>query len=150
MPETLIMERQGGRLAPKTAVDAEALERLPSGDLKVTVVRAKDTRSVEQNNLRWKVCEVIADNVEGWTKDGVNDALKIATGHVTYARAPNGTFWRFPKPTDFAAMGAAEFTEWLDRAFAAIGELFGEGLSDAAREELDALINGTITQAEAA
>jgi len=147
MATTLIMRRQGERLVPVSAIDAEALDRLPAGDLKVTVARARDARSVAQNNLRWKVCELIADNTDGWTKDAVNAALKLATGHVTHARAPNGTFWRFAKPTDFDAMGSAEFSAWLDKAFAVIGELFGEGLSEAVRGEIASLIDGELARA---
>lgn len=137
MAAEFIMRLKGSSLVPASGLDEELMGVLPaSKDLRVVVTVAKDTRSVEQNNLRWKVCQMIADNTEGWDKDSVNDALKVATGHVTFRQSPNGEFWRFPKPTDFGTMGSAEFTAWLDRAFAAIADLFGQGLSDAIWAEL--------------
>lgn len=144
MAAEFIMRADGQRLVPATALDAELMGVLPAAkDLRVVVTVAKDTRSVKQNNLRWKVCELVAENTDGgWDKDAVNDVLKIATGHVTFRQSPDGQFWRVPKPTDFAAMGSAEFSAWLDKAFAAIGELFGEGLSEAVQAELSAMIDG--------
>lgn len=148
MAAQLIMRKRGAKLEPASALDAEILAEAPDGDVVVTVQRAKDDRSVKQNNLRWKVCSLIAENTEGWTKDGVNDALKIETGHVTYSRAPDGTFWRFAKPTDFGAIGSAEFSAWLDKAFMAAGELFGPGLAAGVWNEIAALIEGTVEAAD--
>jgi hypothetical protein len=144
MAAEFIMRLDGQRLAPATPLDAELLAVLPPGkDLRVVVTLAKDDRSVKQNNLRWKVCETIADNLDGgWSKEAVCDVLKIATGHFEPRQTPDGQFWRVPKPTDFGAMGSAEFSTWLDLAFAKAGELFGEALSDAVREELSAMIDG--------
>lgn len=143
MAVEFIMRVDGERLAPASALDAELMGVLPSAkDLRVVVTVAKDTRSVKQNNLRWKVCDMVAENSDGWDKDAVNDVLKIATGHVTFKQSPDGQFWRVPKPTDFGAMGSAEFSAWLDKAFAAIGAVFGEGLSEAVQAELSAMIDG--------
>lgn len=143
MAAEFIMRLDGQRLAPASALDAELMGVLPvAKDLRVVVTVAKDARSVKQNNLRWKVCELIAENSDGWDKDAVNDALKIATGHVTFKQSPDGQFWRLPRPTDFGAMGSAEFSAWLDKAFAAIGDVFGEGLSEAVQAELASMIDG--------
>lgn len=151
MAAEFIMRVDGQRLAPASALDAELLAVLPAGkDLRVVVTVAKDVRSVKQNNLRWKVCEMIAENTDGWTKDGVNDALKIATGHVEYRQSPDGQFWRFAKATDFGAMGSAEFSAWLDHAFVEAAILFGPGLSEAVRAELADMIDGVTAEPERA
>jgi hypothetical protein len=143
MAAEFIMRLQGARLVPATALDEELMGILPvAKDLRVVVTVAKDARSVKQNNLRWKVCETIAENLDGWDKDSVNDVLKIATGHVTFRQSPDGQFWRVPKPTDFGAMTGSEFSAWLDRAFAEAAVLFGEGLSEAVRAELSGMIDG--------
>jgi hypothetical protein len=150
MATTVILQKRRGKLAPLGPLDAELVDGLPEADFKAVLTRAKDTRSVEQNNLRWKVCELIAENTDGWTKEEVHDALKIATGHVSYRQAPDGTLWRFAKSTAFDAMGSAEFSAWLDLAFAKAEELFGPGLPEAVQTELHDLISGVTARSEAA
>jgi hypothetical protein len=144
MAAEFIMRLDGQRLAPASALDAELMGVLPvSKDLRVVVTVAKDARSVKQNNLRWKVCETIAENIDGdWTKEAVCDVLKIATGHFEPRQTPDGQYFRVPKPTDFGAMGSAEFSAWLDRAFSKASDLFGEALSEAVRNELTDMIAG--------
>lgn len=155
MATEALVRVQGSALGAASPADAEALNELAQGvTYRAVLTRARDTRSVAQNNLRWKVCSLIAENLPDhlgqWTKEGVNDALKIATGHVDFRQSPDGQFWRFPKPTDFQAVGSADFTAWLDRAFTKAAELFGPALVDAVRDELQAMIDGLLSEAPAA
>jgi hypothetical protein len=152
MAAEFIMRLDGQRLAPATVLDAELLSVLPPGkDLRVVVTIAKDARSVKQNNLCHKFCQTLADNLDGaWTKDAVRDVLKIATGHFEPKQTPDGQYFRVPKPTDFGAMGSAEFSAWLDQAFSKAGELFGEALSDAVHVELQDMIDGVRSEKVAA
>lgn len=137
-----IVTVKDGKIAGRTAHDAEALASLEGGEYRVVFTQPRG-RSLSQLNLFWKLCELVADNMpegERWTKKGVSYVLKIETGHFTPVQAADGTYYRLPASIAFNNMPPEEFGGLLNQSFDVVAEKFSPELSAAVRAEIERLI----------
>lgn len=139
MSHEVIVQAEAGRLVGRTAHDAEVLAELEGGTYRAVLTIPRG-RSLSQLNLWWAMCGLIAENYgDDLTKDEVSDVLKIECGHCRVWKDAQGLYRRSPKSIAFNALAAPDFSALLDKAFGKAAELFGAGLSEAVRAELDAM-----------
>ena len=139
MSTEIIVTAEHGHLVGKTSADAEALCELDGQTLRA-VLTVPAGRSLSQLNLWWAVCSMIADNYAGTgmlTREIVSDILKIECGHCFVWRDAGKSYHRAPRSIAMNKMSSADFSALMDRMLGAASELFGAGLAQAARDELD-------------
>lgn len=118
------------------------------GDLaKLTVTKPKDPRSVQQNRLYWKLCQVVFENTEGAfdSAEQVSDFLKIQAGHCEKRHINlNGEklVWLIPKSISFAKMPQPEFQEYMQAALDIVCQRIIVGMDkDALEAEIKEMIS---------
>lgn len=137
--EALVRIEDDGRIVGANASEAETLSEMAGGIYRAVFTTPRG-RSLNQNGLYWAMCTLIAENYPGdLTKENVSDAIKIECGHAYVWKSASGEFRRSPKSIAFNKMPADEFGKFLDKALFKAGELFGEGLAEAARRELESM-----------
>lgn len=137
--EVMLAVGEGGRVSGATASDAELLASLAGATYRAVLTQPRG-RSLSQMGLYWAMCGLIADNHPAdLSKDEVSDVLKIECGHVRVWQDAKGVYRRTPKSIAFNAMSPADFRQFLDLALIKASGLFGEGLTDAVRRELESM-----------
>jgi len=137
MSHDLIVICEGGKLAGKTAADAEVLDGLDGSTFRA-VLTEPSNRSMSQLRLWWAVCGMIADNYPGdLTAEQVSDVLKVESGHANVWKDASGIWRRTPKSIAFNKLPQDKFSALMDLMLGRASELFGIGLAEAARAELN-------------
>ena len=146
MAHDLIVICKGGKLAGKTSVDAEALDALEGTTFRA-VLTEPSSRSMSALKLWWAICGMIADNYPGdLSAEQVSDVLKIESGHANVWRDARGSWRRTPRSIAFNKLSQEKFSALLDVAFGKASELFGIGLAEAARAELNRIAASDLTK----
>lgn len=115
----VMMRRTPQGLCPAAPFDLERLDRYGIG---ATVeVRIMQRRSLPQQRLYWSILACVVENTDEWpTSEHLHEALKLHLGYTQPLRTIDGrTTWRADS-TAFAAMDAAEFRAFFDRAMGLI------------------------------
>ena len=119
MPE-LYLKRTLAGFVPDDADAQAALKRIPVG----VVVRCEITRprSVQQLRLYWSLCALVAMNhAELQTREQVDQALRLLTGHVDLVQVGGNTL-QLPRRIAFSKLGQDEWAAYLSRAKDAVCE----------------------------
>ncbi len=140
MSHEAIITVDAGRIVGRTASDAETLSEMEGGTYRA-VFTVPNSRSVSQMRLFHKFCEVIADNYpEPIHKDGVVGVIKIESGHCDVRKLADGTYCRVPKSIAFDRMSGPAFNTFMDRALDVACVKFGAELSQAAFDQMVAMM----------
>lgn len=112
------MVKSLGGLKP---ADGRAEELLGKVKLGGTVeVEWKQPRNLKMLRLYWALCQLVAENTEGYNPDNVSDLIKLGTGHYTPLRMPTkdgqSVIHYMPKSISFAAMDQTQFDKFFDSA----------------------------------
>lgn len=120
----IFMRKRNGALVPASAHDAERLEAYGMDrELEVTI---RQRRSSEQNRLYWLTLHRVVQATGDYpSAEKLHDALKMALGFVSLMKTMDGKIIAIPDSTAFAAMDAAQFRDFFDRAMQAISERWG-------------------------
>lgn len=147
MATEIMVEPYNGRLRGVTAADAEAIALLEGAAYRA-VLTVPQGRSLSQLGLWFHICQMIAENSPGgWTKDEVDQTLRLACGHTNVRRDVRGVYYRTPKSIAFNKMDGPAFGALVDLMLGKAGELFGAGLAEAARAELDRIAAPDLSRA---
>jgi hypothetical protein len=85
----ILMERRGAGLAPKSLIDANALERFPWN--KALRVRVTRDRSHPQLRLYWAFLTKVADNLDqDVTAEDLHEFLKLKLGYTKPIKLRSG------------------------------------------------------------
>jgi len=104
-------------LAGLVADDADAVESLKRIPLGVTVhCQVIKPRSVPQLRMYWALCALVASNhAELQTREQVDQALRLLTGHVDLVQVGGQTL-KLPRRIAFAKLSQDEWSAYLMRA----------------------------------
>lgn len=110
----ILMARRGSLLAPLAPLDAEQLERFPSGaTLKVKITQP---RNVGRHRLYWAALQLVRDNMDDPPPlEHLHEAVKVRLGYVTTIRFRSGETAQIPGSVAFDKMTEAEHREFFDR-----------------------------------
>jgi hypothetical protein len=100
--------------APDDADAVDSLKRIPLG----ATVRCEVTkpRSVPELRFYWALCALVAQNhAELQTREQVDQALRLLTGHVDMVRAGERVL-QIPRRIAFAKLSQSEWQAYLMRA----------------------------------
>lgn len=100
--------------APDDSAAVENMKRIPLG----TTVRCEITRprSVQQLRYYWALCALVAQNhVELQTREQVDQALRLLTGHVDLIRVADKVL-QIPRRIAFSKLSQDEWRAYLMRA----------------------------------
>jgi hypothetical protein len=100
--------------APDDADAVDSLKRIPLG----TTVRCEVTkpRSVPELRFYWALCALVAQNhAELQTREQVDQALRLLTGHVDMVRAGERVL-QIPRRIAFSKLSQSEWQAYLMRA----------------------------------
>lgn len=135
--EPLIMCRQGGGLWPATPGTAEALSRIPNGQM--AVVTIKRPRSVSWHRMYWGgLIRLVSDN-SSYSPEEVHDLLRLKAGLVREIRERDGTLWRVPDSTAFDKMDGVAWAAYWDRVVDVVLRDFIPVAPETLKQELAAL-----------
>jgi len=111
----MMFRRDGNRLAPSSAIDAEILDGLPRGvDLEVTI---KHRRSLPQLRAYWRGIGILVKATECHpTPEKAHDAIKFDLGYHTPLKRMDGSVVYVVDSAAIAAMTAVEFSGFFERA----------------------------------
>jgi hypothetical protein len=144
LAETVYVRVERGHLVATNAADAELLDGLEGEVFKAVLTQPKG-RSVPQLNLYWKMCTLIAENLESdppISKEMIDYVIKIEAGHCFAIRMNDGTYRLFPKSIAFNRLTPERFSKFMDRAFNVAAIKFGPALVEAVRLKLYKLMDG--------
>lgn len=129
----LMVRTRNGYLAPVGPFDAERLDRVQAGATVEVTIRQR--RSVPQLRLYWAVLGKCVENLDGYpSSEHLHEALKLHLGYTSPIKRVTGeTVW-LPDSAAFAAMDAAEFKVFMDRAFDVLATMLGVDPMTLARE----------------
>jgi hypothetical protein len=126
---TFYMTRKGAALYPEMGIDADLLQRLPSGTR--IKVKVSEGRSPPRLRLYWAYLgRVVAATQCAPTSEALHAAVKIGVGLVTPVML-KGWSVNVPRSVSFDKMSETEFSEFLQSAEAWIIENFGVSIADA-------------------
>ena len=94
------------------------------------VVRAQLTgykrpRSYQQLKLYWACCRVVADNLEGRSKEDIDFDVKVALRHIKAFRIVNGVTMVEVGSISFSELQHIEACNFFDRAFPVMAKMIG-------------------------
>ena len=110
----LYLKRTLTGLVPDDADAVESLRRIPIG----TSVRCEITRprSVPELRFYWALCALVAQNhLELQTREQVDQALRLLTGHVDLVRVGDQVL-QLPRRIAFSKLSQQEWQAYLMRA----------------------------------
>ncbi len=119
MAEIYLKRTLAGFVADDEAA-ANSIRRIPVG----TTVRCEivKPRSVQQLRMYWAMCSLVAMNhAELQTREQVDQALRLLTGHVDLVKVGDQTL-QLPRRIAFAKLSQDEWAEYLARAKDAVCE----------------------------
>lgn len=106
-------------------------------------IEAKQPRNGRFHRLAWAFFTYVADALNdgptatAWTPDGVLDLLKIATGHVTYAKLTAKDAARLgvtdvvmPKSISFSSLDEDAFGKFMDQAMHYVRDTLAPWIED--------------------
>lgn len=110
----------------KIATD-EGFERIkefkPNQILRAKLYGAKKPRSVVQLNLYWKCCEIVAENLEGYTKEDVDFEVKVKLRHIKAFKVIKGVTYIEVDSIAFRNLDHLEACNYFDRAFPVMAKM---------------------------
>lgn len=113
-----------GTLAPASAYDAEAFDRLPPGAEVDVSPRTK--RSLPQHRVYWKALGEIVKATEAWpTAEHLHEAVKRDLGYVSVRKNLIGQPYAVTDSIAFDEMSQGEFQIFFDAAMRRIAEATG-------------------------
>lgn len=137
MSTTLWLKRRGPYLYPDDEGSTEVFSRLPTE--RSLFVEISQPRSHERLKLRWALVHIVAKAV-GEDPEEISDKIKIAVGHYSELRFPDGRIDRRAKSISYAALDEIAFKEHLEKEIAAIYHLYDILPADA-KKQLDEILS---------
>lgn len=139
-----LMVKQLGALRPADDEAKELLGKVPNGG--VVKVSFKLDRSGPQHRLFWKLCEIVAENTGRYSKEGVAELLKLATGHYDILELPPDKpggipkLYHEPKSIAYDKMDQTEFQAFFNAAIDVVIQRFLPVSGEALRREVNELL----------
>lgn len=128
---TLWVKRKGAFLFAYDEGGMEVFDKLPTD--KPLHVEITQPRNYERLKLRWALIHIVAKAFNEDPEE-TSDKIKIAVGHFTEMRFPDGRVDRRAKSISYANMDEIQFAEHFEREIAAVYSLYGIMPKDAQRE----------------
>lgn len=137
------MERRGAGLAPKSLIDATALERFPwNKALRVRVVR---DRSNPQLRLYWSLLTKVADNLDqDVSPEDLHEWLKMKLGYTKPIRLKSGEVAEVAASVALDKMEQAEFNTYFNASTDLLVQQVIPGLNrESLVKEAQAMLGGS-------
>lgn len=124
--KTVLLQRRGRILTPFSVEDLEAIAGFVECEpLTARISGVKKPRSYQQLKLYWACCQVVADNLEGKTKEDIDFETKVALHHVRAFRVVNGVVHVEVDSISYDRMKHLEACNYFDRAFPVLARMIG-------------------------
>lgn len=135
----IFMVRYGTMLVPLDEAAEREIERLPFK--KPIRVRLGAVRSLPQSRLYWAMCDRVAENTAGMTKDEIHQLILHATGWAKSVKRANGEVIVLYPSISFDGMDHQTFTRFMDQAKSFVCREVLPGLNiDALTREIEAML----------
>lgn len=129
----LLMRKNLGRLIPYDAVGIDQLSAIAEGS--TITARITQTRNLQHHRLWFALLHVVFEAQSFFaTVDELHDEIKIATGHFSIRKRPDGTTYPHPNSISFAKLGQQGFKEFFDKA---VGIIITNILPNVQREDIE-------------
>lgn len=129
--EPLIVCRQGGCLWPATQGTAEAIARIPHGQM--ATITVKRPRSIKWHRRYWSLLSLVASNTE-YDAENLHIRIKIKCGMVKEIRERNETVYLVTDSTAFDAMDGVAWSLFWDKVVDIILANYMPGVTKAGLE----------------
>jgi hypothetical protein len=114
MADALFTKRFGS-LRPADALAGEAIAKIKDGE--TIRVEWKRPRNLRMHRLYWSLCQLVAENTQGYTADNISDLIKLSTGHYDVLKTASGKkIYHVPRSISFSLMDQDAFKAFFDRA----------------------------------
>jgi hypothetical protein len=122
----VVLQLTGKTLVPFSEDDLTAIK----GFRQYQPIRAKlygvqKPRSYQQLKTYWGGCNVVADNLDGMTKEDVDFEVKIRLKHIKRFKVVNGVTVVEVDSISYARLDHLEACGFFDRAFTVLADMIG-------------------------
>lgn len=114
MATTIMMVKEGFKLSPAFATDAEAFDKLSNATYSVMLTQP---RSLPRLRFYWAVMNAVYENSDEFLdSEAVSDYIKMKLGYVRWIVYPNGSVSPRVRSISFANMDEDKFSDFVSKA----------------------------------
>jgi len=103
--------------------EGKAKDFLPNQIVRCKIAGTKKARSIIQLNLYWKCCEIVADSLDGESKDSIDFSTKVGLKFIKSFRVCNGQTFVEVDSISFKNLSHIVACNYFDRAFPFLAKL---------------------------
>jgi hypothetical protein len=123
----LIVVKDKDVLRPIDERSFEELRKIKDG--RTFICEIKRPRNLKHHRKYWSLINLISDNLDGVTPEGLSSAIKMMIGHVVTVQFGNKSIL-YPDSISFDKMNQDQFNNFYERAVKAICEFVIPGLTE--------------------
>jgi len=123
----LIVVKDKDVLRPIDERSFEELRKIKDG--RTFICEIKRPRNLKHHRKYWALINLISDNLDGVTPEGLSSAVKMMIGHVVTVQFGDKSIL-YPDSISFDKMNQDQFNDFYERAVKAICELVIPGLTE--------------------
>ena len=122
----VVLQIDGKILVPFDECDIEAIKGFKQNQIiKAHLYGTKKPRSYQQLKTYWGGCNVVADNLDGMTKEYVDFEVKVKLRHIKRFKVVNGVTVVEVDSISYARLDHLEACGFFDRAFPVLADMIG-------------------------